>query len=773
MVKIRAAIISFICHNPKICLILNLIIIALFSLNLSKLEEDFSYKGFYKKDHALYKQYDEFVKNFSGDEDIAIIIQHQDFKVFSKDYLKVISELTEDLWRAPSVLKVTSLTNYIQITSRDGDIAIEEFLFDFSDNKSPEYIDNKKVEAYNDRVLPGHLIGDDKNTTVIALRLRPLRKDEFDYSETINYVRDLTAPYEDFKFNLIGTPMVTETFRSVSQSDLKSIIPLTVLMISLIIFFLYRKIIPIIVSFITIGLTVSLALSCAGLFGIKFNNIISAIPIILMSICIADCIHFFSALFKPNPREMESLKQATERALEHIFIPTLLTSVSTAIGFTSLAASEILPIQGLGILGAIGSLYAWIATLTVCAPLILLIWKTPPSIQGPVFSIKKINTLAFIHHLSTYKVIYLLTIALMTMTMLFLALKNQIDSDPLSYLTDNHPFKATTLFTIDSIGGIQGVDIVIDSSEENGIFDPDFYNKVEVFHDWLYSRDPYTTVISYIDIVRRVSEAMNDGDKAFYKVPKGENAREEAAQYFLMYELSLPLGNSISDIVSLDKKKARVTGLWTLYNSSAIIHEFNQIEKKLHQLDLNGHISGKMPIYHYMNGFVVETFFSSIVMAIILISILMFFIFRSFKLGLISLIPNLIPLIWGAGSIWLMGKNVDMGTVVVGAICMGIALDDTIHFLTHYNKNRNQNTDIRASLAKTLDDIILPLSSTTCILVLGFLVFLIGDFIPNQNLGLLTAIILFLALVMDLIVLPCILLLGNHKANLELSRGPK
>jgi uncharacterized protein len=766
--KIKTTIVSLVCKNPKLCLLINVIIIILLALNLPSLEQDFSYKGFYEKDHELYKQYDQFVEKFSGDDNIAVVIRHPSLEVFSEDYLDVLEDLTENLWLAPSVIKVTSLTNYIQITSRFGEIEIEEFLYEYKENKDSSYINEKKSEAYSDRVLPGYLIGKDKNATVIILRLRPLAELENDYSETIDFLRDITDQYHGYNFNLIGSPMVTETFRSVSQADLKSIVPISILIISAVIFFLYRRIAPLVITFIVIGFTVIITLSFAAILNIKYNNIVSAVPIILMSICIADCIHFFSSFVKKKSKSTQSLEQAVFNSLDHIFMPTLLTSISTAVGFASLTTSEILPVQGLGALGAIGSLYAWLATLSICAPLVLLFWREKPSKAIKHYIHKSFDTFRLIHHLSNFKIIYLSGVILMTLLMLSLASKNRIDSDPLSYLSDSNPFKVGTLFTINNIGGVQGVEVVVEASEENGMFDPNFIKRVEVFHDWLLSRDSYTSVISYIDIIRRVSESVNDGDEEFYSLPEGLNSREEAAQYFLLYELSLPLGNSISDIVSLDKKTVRITGLWTLYNSSSIINEFDEIEKKLSELGLKAHVSGKMPIYHHMNGFVVKTFFSSIITAILIIAAMMILIFRSFKLGAISLVPNIIPLIWGAGSIWLMGKNVDMGTVVVGALCMGIALDDTIHFLSHYKKNLELDPDVHQALARTLDDIITPLASTTLILILGFLVFLIGDFVPNQNLGLLTAIILFLALFMDIIVLPCLLLLGSNNKPMNM-----
>ncbi len=739
-------------NRPKLSIGLTLFLSLASLIFLPRLTSDFSYRGFYSEDNIYIKNYKDFVKEFSGDDTLAIYFESEK-NVFNKKTIQTLKQLTHELETYPNVIKVTSLSNYVHIHSEEDDIVIQDFIPE-EDELSADYLQKKAQQASEDRIIPGYLVSKDLLATTIILKLRPSLESTIDYTPTIKKLEELEerlAP-EFTYIDLVGSPLVSYHFQNLSLNDLTLILPLFFAFLALIIYRLFRQFTYIGVTSIVLVLSIITTFSFAALVGIQYNNIVGAIPIILLAISIADCIHFFS-VFNKKLKGEDNVKLAVHYALDHVLFPTFLTSFSTCIGFLSLTISEILPIEGLGVLGAFGTAWAWVLTVFLAAPLTSLLKLKYKEEKSFISTLNFSNMVDFLEH---HKWGIFISILLVTSGFTYIALQNTVDSDPLYYIPEDHPFRVSTIKMEETIGGVQGIELVLDSGAPDGIYDPNFAAKVESLIDWLKERPAYTKVLSYTKTIKQVNQYMEQGKEEAYTLPK---LREKLAQLMFFYELSLPMGNSITDSVNLKKSRVRVTGMWNLHNSYSILKEFDAINAKLKELELKGEIRGKMPIFHNMNNYVVNTFFTSIVSAILLISLMMVIIFKSLKIGLISILPNVIPLLWGGGFLFLLGKNIDMGTVVVCAICMGVAVDDTIHFLSFFAKKSKSATSTKEAITQTLGDVGSALCSTTLILVAGFLFFIMGDFVPNRNLGIMTAFILSTALFMDLILLPTILLI--------------
>ncbi|MEC7182764.1 MAG: MMPL family transporter, partial [Bdellovibrionota bacterium] len=256
-------------------------------------------------------------------------------------------------------------------------------------------------------------------------------------------------------------------------------------------------------------------------------------------------------------------------------------------------------------------------------------------------------------------------------------------------------------------------------------------------------------------ILKSMNRSLHGGSQEYYKVPE---TKKGVAEQLFLYTMSLPQGMDINNRVTLDNSEIRLSILWDLLDSKTSLETIDKIEKKAKDLGLNAYATGKLPLYQRMDGYVVKTFFTSITMALVLVTILLIVIFKSFKFGFLSLIPNVYPLVLGAGAMQLMGKNIDLGTALVTSVCLGIAVDDTIHFLTNLNRRLKKSNDLEYSLAQVLTFTGPALLFTTIILVAGFGVLAFADFVPNYNFGILSVLVLITALITDLVLLPAILL---------------
>lgn len=759
MKNLKDSMINFIVNAPIKVLILGALIVLAFVPGILKMQADFSYKGYYKADHPLIVAFSEFEKTFGGDDRIAIVI-HSPSGIFDKDSIDLVWKITQEMWEASNIIRVDSLTNHNWVTTVDDDLTITPFIDPDEDTLSDQFLKQKKLEALKDEVLPNYMISQNATTTMIIGRFNPIFDGKGGYQKGITELRKIIAKYEntsDHQFYLAGNAMVNQVFKEISQSDMKFILPILFGMISILLLYIFKSASGIIYPLIVIGLSNMMSFGLAGYLGVKYSNIIAALPIILIAISIADTIHILLS-YRHGMSDGLSSVEAAKQSFSKNLLPTFLTSFSTAIGFISLSGSQLLPIAGLGMLGASGSIFAWLLTYLFVAPLIIIFsrkQRAAPKMNEIKVSSSLISR--YVNWLNKWRYQVIIGFFIASVASVYIGLQNEINSDPLVYLSKKVPFRIATDFMDHNIGGASGIEISIDSGSPDGIKNPDFVNKVNQLSDWLKSRKFYTKVVSYIDIVKEMNQNLNAGDPSFYKIPE---TKEEIAQGLFLYGLSVPQGKDINDQVTIDNSSVRVSGLWTMHSSSKILKEINQINSKIKEIGLKGVVTGKMPVYHNMNGFVVQTFFTSILSALALIGLIMILLFRSIKIGLISMIPNIIPLFFGSALMALLSKPLDIGTVIIGAICLGIAIDDTIHFLVTYLKYRENNEKID-SLVLVLKSTGVALIGTTAILILGFGTFVLGQFVPNSNLGMGTALILFVALVVDLVLLPSIILINK------------
>lgn len=738
--------------RPLLSIILGLLLSFAFIPGLMMIKADFSHKGYYRADHPLILAFNEFEKTFGGDDRIAIVM-HSEKGIFNSQVASVLSEMTEKMWLVTDMIRVDSLSNYDYTRAEGDQVNISPFLEkeEFSDS----YLAERKQIALHDEVLPNYLISKDAKTTMIIGRFRPLFEGEIQYKKGIEDLRQLVASYEgqgDIQFYLAGNAMVNESFREVSQHDLKLIVPILLMVIILLLFYTFRNVYGLIFPFVVIGLSILVAYGSAGYLGVSYNNIISAIPIILIAVSIADTIHLLLTFYQFK-NEGLGTKDAILAASKKNLLPTFLTSFSTAIGFFSLVTSQLLPIAGLGLLGGIGAMAAWAQTYLIIVPLSSYI---PDSslVKTKSVGLNAVMVERYTQWLKKNCRKILVLALFLSAGAAYVGTRNEINSDPLIYLSEDVPFRQATEFLDHNLGGASGVEVVINSGVEDGIKEPAFIKKVEALQNWMESRKMYTRIISYVDIVKGLNRALEGGKQEEYRLP---DSKDKIAQELFLYGMSVPQGKDINDQITVDNSTVRLSGLWTLHSSKIILQEINLINQKIKEMGLDGKVTGKMPVYHNMNGFVVQTFFYSILSAIALIGLMMIILFRSIRVGLMSMIPNIIPLFFGAAVMALLHKPLDIGTVIIGAICLGIAIDDTIHFLVSYTYHIKHGMAKYEAIKQTLLRTGVALVETTVILIFGFSSFLLADFVPNINLGIGTIVILFVALIMDLVLLPAIL----------------
>jgi predicted RND superfamily exporter protein len=341
-----------------------------------------------------------------------------------------------------------------------------------------------------------------------------------------------------------------------------------------------------------------------------------------------------------------------------------------------------------------------------------------------------------------------------------IALDNEVNSDPLAYFEENTRIKKDYLLVKEHFPGVRGIEVEIDSGKLDGIKEVDFLQKVDALTKKLKMDPEIIQVSSIIDTLKQVNLKLNNGDEKFNSLP---NSKEKIAESLILYTMGLPPNQGLENIVSMDQRFLKMKINWTMESTKEALVKDNEIHDLAQSIGLSTKTGGFFPIYAQVNEKVVDSFFRSMTMAVILVSLIILIVFKDLYLSFLSMLPNIIPLCFGAAYMALNDIYIDIGTSIVAAICLGIAVDDTIHFVTHYVQNKKKLGSTADALDQTFQSTGKALILTTTLLVVGFGSFVMADFLPNHYFGILCAIVLTFALLTDLLFLPALLAIADRK----------
>ncbi|QOP42172.1 efflux RND transporter permease subunit [Sulfurimonas marina] len=723
---------------------------------LKNVQFDGSYRIWFGKDSEALQKFDKFRSVFGNDDSIVIILEDEK-GIFNKKALASIERLTQMLWETRFIARVDSLTNY-QYIHKDqeypDEIVIENFIEDL-DLLSLQQLQEKKGIALKEDMLLGKLINGDATTTMIVGRLTPKASQYFGSSKIIY---DLVSGYVEeesektgFHFRLAGGPPLNATFSSLGKHDATTYTPLAILIAMILLWVIFKRISGVLLSIAVVVFTFVTVLSIQILLGFKLNNFTANMPIFIIAIGIADAMHLYWIYLLGRRQKLDN-EEAIFYTLEKNFLPTFLTSITTAIGFGSLAISEIVPIKTLGIATANAALLAFVITIFF-VPAVLAIINPKVKVKKVTKKEKKLGSFAqnYARFIRRYD-LQILTITLFIFVLIGVGISQlRVDSNTIRYLRDDVVFKQTIHFIEEKLTGPMAYEIVVDSKKKDGIKDPVFMKKVEQFSNEFQKRyADVRHISSLVDVVKKFNDVMQ-GSK---QIPNNQNL---IAQYLLLYSLSLPQGMEINDKMDVDEQRLRVTASLNVVDTSLDLEMIRWAEEWWKNTPYSAEVNGQTAMFAHMQHDVTATLVESIVLAIAVVSFVMLLIFRNIRMIPLFIIPNVLPIVLVIGVMGWLGMSIDIGVAISGAIIIGVAVDDTIHFLIKYKEAREKGMDFLGALAYTIEFAGLAIVFTTIVLSLAFAIFSLSQFMPNVNFGIITAIALVIAVVVDLVMLPAIL----------------
>lgn len=704
-------------------------------------------------DHLIQKL-NYFEDNFGNDESAVISLTKED-GILEIKTLKLIREMINEIELIEDVKSTISLINLeIPTFSTKTNELISKRIINLDDFKKFEILDDIK----STKLIQELFISRNLQTLVIYIQLKPTIIINGDIAEEIHYrnltksLRDLKHKYEQngLQIHLTGTPILQNDFSEVSEIDLARILPILFLFIMIVLYFLMNSFAHLFTAMFIIMITNISIYGFAGYLDYSFENMLAIVPLIVLTISLADIIHLFMS-FKKKINEGHSNREAIEMSLASNLLPTFLTSLTTSIGFITLYTSKLVPVSHMGVLAAIGVMLAWVLSISIY-PIFLLKLSSKKLTKNKI--LKKSDFLSLYGFVVKFKRPILIISLCLSLIMGLIGAQNEINTDPLKYFKESSEVRTASEFILKEVGAITGPEIIIHSGMREGILELDFLNRVDSFGNWLKGQKYIDKSISMIELGKELYKKINKNDENFYKLPE---TRDEIIDLYIEHQSKLGNGFNLNNRVSNDMESMRLTLLWKITDAKERLERLEIIKLKAKELGLDIYVTGKNALFLEMNQYVAETFFSSIIFAIGSVFLIMLVLLKSLRLAFISMLPNLVPLGFIIGLMQLAGITIDIGTALVCAVCLGIAIDDTIHFMINYGRYR-EDESIEKSILKVFRNHGHSLIMTSFILIIGFGLFLLSEFIPNIKFGFLCSLTILMAIITDLYVLPSAIL---------------
>jgi len=742
------------------------LIVALLASNLKHLEIDGSYRIWFEKDSSILADYDQFRSEFSNDDGITIVFKDEN-GIFNKKALASIQRITEALWEMPHIDRVDSITNYQHVHSeadKPDDVLVDDFIVEDLDKATPEYLAERKRVALADAIIVDSFISKDGTTTMIFARLEPQANEGGDISaevmKNVHAIIDPEAKRTGYKYWLNGGPPMTQAFVKIAGNDAMRFTPLVFLASMLLLFMLFRRVSGALIPMAVVLFTFLSVLAVQTLLGYKLNNFTANIPVFIVAIGIADAVHIYSVWLMRKKEGVEN-REAVFESLEKNFLPILLTSLTTTVGFATLAISKVVPVATLGIATASGAVLAFIISVVWMPSVLFLLQKEIKGTNKKTLKATSYGYGAFIVHNAKN---IILVVSLLTVVLGAGLAFVKVDSNTIRYFAKEVEIRKSAEFTMQNLTGSMSYALIVDSGKTDGIKEPAFLRTVEKFyHDYqaAFPRD-VRDILSLLDTIKRYNKILNEKES----VPTDKNL---VAQYLLLYSMGLPQGMEITDQMDFDQRKLRLTVLTNIVDTSKDIKMINFAKQWWAKTPYQMTLTGQTAMYAYMQKDITDTLIYSLSLTILIVSLMMLLIFKRIKILWILLLPNLLPVVLVIGVMGWLGLTIDMGVAIAGAIIIGVAVDDTIHFLVKYFDARKRGL----GMAETFDEVLhyagKAILFTTVVLSLSFSMFAFSTFTPNQNFGVVTATALIIALIVDLLFLPALLCVMDAKKDYSLN----
>ena len=750
--------ISMIVTRRWLTIVLSLLVMLILAAGATRLiVVDVDFRNHFSKSDPHLLALEQLEETYALSDVVLVAVAPHNGTIFTRETLVAIEEMTKQLWRTPYATRVDSISNYTHSEGFEDELVVEQ-LIDEASSLSDTDIQRIMDIALGTEEVAGRFVSRDGRVAGLVVSIilpddnREVAKREVtDYLyETID---DAGEKYTSTDYHLLGGLILNRVIGDAIDDETAILGPIALGTMLLVALILIRSIWGTLAIVLMITAVIPSALGFAGWTGLKLFGESGAAMFVLMAVTVAHSVHIIEAM-AVGLRQGMTRTEAAIYAVRVDVWPIFLTSFTTAIGFLSLNFVDMPPFKVMGNIVAFGSMCAFVFSVTLLPAFLSLLPIRPRKIRE--------NKQDFFDRLGrfviSYRTILLCSFGIMTVFLVAGISKIELRENWLEVLDESYEFRRSADFLSENFPGVETYEYSLDSGREGAVTDIEYLKQVESFADWYREQPEFVHIFSIADIMKRLNKNLHGDDPDYYVLPDDP---ELAAQYLLLYEFSLPVGRDLNNLIDHDRRATRVTVSVKSMSSKEKIDLDDRSREWLRQ-NAPGMETGATGISIVGSHSIqrnIENMLQGTFVAMAIVSLLLFAIFRSIRLGLISVIPNFIPAaiamgLWG----YLVGE-VGVPAAVVTAIAFGIIVDDTIHFMTKYTDSRKAGKLPSESVQIAFRLVGRALFTTTVVFGLGFMVFGASGVVGNQVLGLLVGITVIIALLADFFFLPPLLML--------------
>ncbi len=727
--------------------------------NAVQIRFNFTLESFFLSDDPKKADYERLV-NLFGESDNTILCAFRVDELFTPQNLRHLDELTRAFKELPYIEKVQSLTDFMDIEGTDDGFSVQQLIQTLpKTKKGAQAIKNKVM---NNPLVRDYLVSRDGNAAVILADIDETYDDNEHRQEIFSKIRSFLPEYNqrlNTQIYLGGVPMVRNEYVRFSKRDNTIFPPLAALFISILLALVYRTLPGVLIpgSMIVIGLIWTVGLM--ALTGSEINIVSTVLPTLILVIGVAVAIHIMTQYYQTIEVGM-SRRKIIVRTLSLVGIACFLTALTTAIGFGSLAISSVNMVREFGIYAAAGAIFAFIISVTG-VPVSLSLCKIPSGKVKRKFERGLINKiLVFLGYYTTkhpWLVMMIGSIIIVLSMIGILRIKAEIrlfeDIKEHTYLYKGNVFMEENLY------GVVPIEILLTAENMDAFKEPQVLGALRRIQEKALQLPDVGRALSMVDLLMKMNSALHGDDVAYYRVPQ---SKELAAQLILLYEMSGE--REIFTLVDESFRNARISLLINDIGSTKgdeLVDGLNIIiNQELAGIEgISYAITGSSVLAWHILLNMVKDLIKSLILAIFLICILMTIVFRSPKIGFISMIPNLIPIAIAMGIMGYAGIALKPSTSVIFCVALGLAVDDTIHFLSRFREEFGRLGDHELAIKETMMTTGRAIMLTSVILIGGFILLLFSEFDATSIFGALSMVVMASALVGDLFLTPACLIL--------------
>jgi len=780
-------------HRLKAIIFMLGITLAVIS-QLPRITIDTSTEGFLHEDDPILLDYNRFRDQFGRDEVVIVAIKTP--HVFNLAFLEKLRQIHEALEsEVPYIDDITSLVNARNTRGEGDTLIVEDLLETWPQNDAD--LSALQTRVMRNEMYRNMLISENGNFTTIIIRTESVsslgeRVDPFsgfdeasqnittpstpepaqiqyltdvENSEVVRTVQGVVERFQsdEYPIFLAGSPSVTHFLKQSLMKDMRKFVAISLLIVTVVLFLMFRRISGFVLPLVVVLLSLLTTLAIMAINGTAIKVPTQILPSFLLAVGVGTSVHIL-AIFYHRFDERGDKRQAIAYALSHSGLAIIMTNITTASGLMSFSTAEVAPIADIGIFAGIGVLLAFVYTL-VLIPAFLALIPLKQRLQDGIQHRTPIMD-RFLSAVSSFSTRNPRPILLGAGTIiglsLFFASQLHFSHHPLGWFPQKNPIRVATE-TIDThLRGSVSLEVIIDTGRENGLYEPDLLKRLDQAAAYLEAQDYGAYFVgkawSLTSILKETNQALNENRSEFYKVPEN---KELVAQELLLFENSG--SDDLEDVVDSQFSKVRFTlkvPFRDVIGSEDLLQDVPKyFEKNFPEADVV--LTGLMSLLGRILTQAVRTMARSYLIAIVIITVLMIILIGKFRIGLLSMIPNLTPILLTMGLIKVLGFPLDLFTMMVASIAIGLAVDDTIHFMHNFRRYYESGMHPSEAVYETLHTTGRAMLVTTIVLSLGFFVFMFASMNNLTSFGLLTGFTIIMALVSDYLIAPALMVVVN------------